>query len=84
MRKKLFHLVFLAGVIGLVSPPANVIPATASLSPSPHGPICQAIEGGPCSPEGSERSCVDLYDGGPGLCICSSGLWDCGTGFYPG
>lgn len=76
MMKKLSPLSFLAGIIGLAFVLLLAItPAYA------HGPICQNLEGGPCSPDGSQRSCVDAIDGGPGLCICTDGLWDCGTGF---
>jgi len=74
MKKKASRLVFLAAVIGLASSPLlDVTPAYA------HGPICQNVQGGACSPDGRQLSCVDGNDGGPGLCICSGGLWDCGV-----
>jgi len=73
MKKKSARLIFLIAVLALVSLP--ITPAHA------HGPICQNIEGAPCSPEGSERRCVDAIDGGPGICICTGGVLDCGTGF---
>ena len=76
MKKMFSRLVFLAGVIGLASLPLlDITPAYA------YGPICQNIQGGPCSPEGREQRCVDALDGGPGLCVCNEGLWNCGTGF---
>jgi hypothetical protein len=76
MKRTFSRLVFLAGVIGLTFLPlVDLTPAQAA------GPICQNIQGGPCSPEGRERSCVDGIDGGPGICVCSDGIWDCGTGF---
>ena len=73
--KNVSRLVLLAGVTGLAFwSLLDITPACA------YGPICQNIQGAPCSPEGRERSCVDAYDGGPGLCICNDGLWNCGTG----
>jgi hypothetical protein len=72
MKKTLVRLAFLAGVLGLASSPL--------LDPTPaygHGPFCQNLNGGPCSPEGREQSCTDGYDGGPGLCVCNDSLWSC-------
>lgn len=72
MKKTFSRLIFLAGVLGLVIWPL-LTPAYA------HGPICQEIQGAPCSPNGAERSCVDALDWGPGICICTDTLWDCGV-----
>jgi len=69
--KKLFRLVFLAGVIGLASWALSITPAYALGS-------CENINGGPCSPEGKTLRCLwNPDDGGQGLCICTDGLWSC-------
>lgn len=73
LRKTFSRLFFLAGVLAVTLSPLLTTPVHA------HGPICQNLQGAPCSPEGSQRSCVDAIDGGPGICICTDGILDCGV-----